>query len=383
MPPSSPRRRDSPAPVALLGATGWTGRRVAQALARRGTPLLLAGRRPDALAALAADLPGEPPPWRVVDIDGDPAPLAALAAEAGVLLSCAGPFTALGRPVVQAALAGGTHFVDVSGEQPFALACEDLDPTARAAGLAIVHGAGVEVALTDCAAALLAADLDRVHAATVAGAAQGFRPSRGSALSALRIAGETGFWLHDGQRVATPVAAHRDHLDFDPPFGRRPVVAIPGLEVLSLPRHLDLQHIACWIALPAPLALAASLPHRAWPRLARSPLGDLADHGLRHLPWPQVGSTDTRFQLLVQLDGERSGRPTRRRAVVEGGEVYDLTAEIVALVADTLVHAGPRVGRGGILAPSQVIDPARLFAALARLEPPCRLSRTVAPLATG
>jgi len=43
----------------LTGATGGLGRAIAQALAARGARLLLSGRKAEALAALAAELPGE------------------------------------------------------------------------------------------------------------------------------------------------------------------------------------------------------------------------------------------------------------------------------------------------------------------------------------
>lgn len=43
----------------LTGATGGLGRAIAEALARRGARLILSARSPEALAALAAELPGE------------------------------------------------------------------------------------------------------------------------------------------------------------------------------------------------------------------------------------------------------------------------------------------------------------------------------------
>ena len=43
----------------LTGATGGLGRAIAEALAQRGAALVLSGRKADALAELAASLPGE------------------------------------------------------------------------------------------------------------------------------------------------------------------------------------------------------------------------------------------------------------------------------------------------------------------------------------
>jgi short-subunit dehydrogenase len=76
----------------LTGATGGLGRAIAAALAARGAKLLLSGRKPEALQALAAELPGEE--HRVLPADlAEPGAAEKLAAEAGavdVLIANAG-----------------------------------------------------------------------------------------------------------------------------------------------------------------------------------------------------------------------------------------------------------------------------------------------------
>jgi short-subunit dehydrogenase len=76
----------------LTGATGGLGRAIAKALAARGATLALSARKAEALAALAAELPGEG--HRVLPADlAEPGAAAALAAAAGevdVLVANAG-----------------------------------------------------------------------------------------------------------------------------------------------------------------------------------------------------------------------------------------------------------------------------------------------------
>ena len=68
----------------LTGATGGLGRAIAAALAGRGTKLLLSGRKPEALEALANELPGEG--HRVLPADlAEPGAAEQLAAEAGAI----------------------------------------------------------------------------------------------------------------------------------------------------------------------------------------------------------------------------------------------------------------------------------------------------------
>ncbi len=68
----------------LTGATGGLGRAIATALTERGATLILSGRKPQALEALAAELPGDG--HRVVPSDlSQPGAAEQLAAEAGDL----------------------------------------------------------------------------------------------------------------------------------------------------------------------------------------------------------------------------------------------------------------------------------------------------------
>jgi short-subunit dehydrogenase len=78
--------------VLLTGATGGLGRAMAVALAARGAKLALSGRRAEALAAMAAELPGEGHATLPCDL-GQPGAAEQLAAEAGevdVLVANAG-----------------------------------------------------------------------------------------------------------------------------------------------------------------------------------------------------------------------------------------------------------------------------------------------------
>ena len=76
----------------MTGATGGLGRAIATALAGRGAKLTLSGRKPEALDALAAELPGEGHTTIVADL-AEPGAAEKLAAEAGavdVLIANAG-----------------------------------------------------------------------------------------------------------------------------------------------------------------------------------------------------------------------------------------------------------------------------------------------------
>ena len=96
--------------IVLYGATGYTGALTAQALAAGGVRLVLAGRDQGRLSALAARLAqaggGTEPETAVVDAER-PGPLRDLLGPGDVLVSTAGPFLQVGRPIVAAAVDAG------------------------------------------------------------------------------------------------------------------------------------------------------------------------------------------------------------------------------------------------------------------------------------
>jgi short subunit dehydrogenase-like uncharacterized protein len=150
--------------VVVLGATGVTGRRVAAHLAARagtlGTRWAAAardvGRARDVLAGIGV----EAPELIAADV-ADPASLRALAARASVVLDLVGPYTLYGRPVIDACVAEGAHYVDLTGEIPFVRSIIDaLHERAQAAGVKVVEVCGFESLPVDLAI-LLARDAAR------------------------------------------------------------------------------------------------------------------------------------------------------------------------------------------------------------------------------
>lgn len=138
--------------IVLFGASGFTGQLVAEYLAQHGDDSLrwaLAGRAPDKLRQLRARLAARQPRWRALPVleadSGDAEALARLAGQARVIVSTAGPYLALGEPLVAACAAAGTDYVDLSGEPEFVdrmwLRYHD---TARSSGARIVHCCGFD-----------------------------------------------------------------------------------------------------------------------------------------------------------------------------------------------------------------------------------------------
>ncbi|MFN2612510.1 MAG: saccharopine dehydrogenase NADP-binding domain-containing protein, partial [Solirubrobacterales bacterium] len=104
-------------PIALYGATGYTGRLVAKELTDAGADFVLSGRSQAKLEALAEEL-GRSAPCHSASIE-NPDSLRSLLADCAVVIDCAGPFTTLGEPVLKAAIETSTHYLDTTGEQGY------------------------------------------------------------------------------------------------------------------------------------------------------------------------------------------------------------------------------------------------------------------------
>lgn len=120
--------------IAVYGAAGHTGHFVIRELQRRGLAVVAVARD---IARLAPNLSA-----RAAAID-DPAALDRAFANCAVVINCAGPFLDTAMPVVEAAIRVKASYIDVTAEQPAALALfETCDRIARAAGVTVIPAAG-------------------------------------------------------------------------------------------------------------------------------------------------------------------------------------------------------------------------------------------------
>ena len=150
--------------VVVFGATGVTGRRVAAYLAERagevGATWAAAGRDPDKVERVLGEIGVEAPEILVADVS-NPASLAAMASRTRVVLDLVGPYTLYGEPVIAACVAAGTHYVNLTGEIPFArLMIDAYHERAATAGVKVVEVCGFE-ALPPDLAVLFAAETAR------------------------------------------------------------------------------------------------------------------------------------------------------------------------------------------------------------------------------
>ena len=150
--------------VVVFGATGVTGRLVAAYLAQRaeaaGARWAAAARNRDKLEGILAEDGVQDAELIEADL-GDADSLAAMASRAKTVLNMVGPYTLYARPVIEACVAGGAHYMDLTGEIPFVRrVIDEFDERAKEAGVKVVQVSGFE-ALPPDLAVLLATETAR------------------------------------------------------------------------------------------------------------------------------------------------------------------------------------------------------------------------------
>ncbi len=146
--------------VVLFGATGFTGRLVADYLARKapaGTRIALAGRSKPKLEEIQRGLPDNAKAWPLLVVDSNDKPaLAALAPRTTVVCTTVGPYAKYGLPLVEACANAGTHVCDLTGEVQFMRdAIDRYHAAAVASGARIVHTCGFDSIPSDLGVWLL------------------------------------------------------------------------------------------------------------------------------------------------------------------------------------------------------------------------------------
>jgi short subunit dehydrogenase-like uncharacterized protein len=353
-------------PIAVYGATGYTGKLVAAELAAADADFVLAGRNREKLEQVASDLDGDPP---VSDIALDDAEgLRSLFGDCAAVINCAGPFVKHGEPVLRAAVETETHYLDTTGEQPYIrMAFERYGVPAEQAGVAVIPAMGFDFVPGDMIAALTAQGMGEVDEVTLAYAWEDFEPSRGTMQTTLEVlSGEAVEW----RKLQWLPAEHpfgRERFEFDEPIGRQRMLRYPSGEQITIPRHIATRRVTTLltastfaphprlgalmtlIARPTGLALKTPLKRALRAAVSRLPEG----------PDPEKRAA-TRYTIVAEVARGKQ----RRRGVLHGRDTYGVTAALVTQGA--FAAARGEISSSGALAPSQAFDPSSFLDGLDR-----------------
>ncbi|HEV8568977.1 MAG TPA: saccharopine dehydrogenase NADP-binding domain-containing protein [Actinoplanes sp.] len=308
----------------IYGANGYTGELVARLAVARGERPVLAGRNAAAVGALATSLALDA---KVVDLANAKA-LREAVEQVDAVAHCAGPFVRTAKPMVDACLAAGTHYVDVTGEPEVFEAVLARDAEAAEAGITLLTGGGFDVVPTDCLAGLLAAELPDATSLEIAFRAGGGL-SRGTALTGLDMATGGALRRVDGRLVRGPIGQPTREVAF--PSRTRTVGAITWGDVVTAYHSTGIPNITVFG--PVPKVTPAA-------RLLRfGPFRALAARAIRRgAPGP---SAQVRAATMVEIFASVRSESGSRTATLTGPNGYDITADAVVREIPLLASARP------------------------------------------
>ncbi|CAG9996312.1 unnamed protein product [Clonostachys byssicola] len=322
--------------ISIYGATGYTGQLVAAEALRRGVDVVLLGRDKDALAKI----PGAKE-TKAVGLD-DISSLAAAFEGSNVVLSCVAPFSQLGSAVLEAAIQGKAHYVDISGDVNWVKRVHDeFGPKAKAAGVILLPAMTDDGATGDLIARLLMARLPNIERLQMHHAFFNLTElSRGSlyAFADFVKAGplywEGGAWHRGTNSPAGSVTYPGND-------GTHNVWFVPGPEVIGIQRHISAQHISATVNMDTEPVFA-------------SLTGDV----IQTLPLGPTVEVRSQGRFVLVADGT-SAEGDKARVHVSGRDPYKVTAEVSVEVAVRLATLGTT--HSGAVALSEVFDAEELL----------------------
>lgn len=329
------------AKLLIYGAYGYSGELIARRALDQGLHPVLAGRDREKLTGLAGCLDLEARVFAVEDARDH-------LHEVGLVLNCAGPFTATAEPLMDACIALGSDYLDITGEVAVFESAWRRDERAREAGVLLCPGVGFTAVPTDCLALSLKKLVPAADHLTLA-FDFGTRPSPGTINTGLQAIHDGGRVRRNGRLVRVPVGSQVRRIPFA--GGSRAASTIPWGDVFTAWHSTGIDNIDVYAAMPWLLA------HGAWMINGLKPVFGNA-FMLRQSRWlvsrfMRAPDTGTRASQPAQFWGEVScPRGRRATGTLTGPNVYDMTAELAVEIALACLRDG---GGGGFRTPVKLV----------------------------
>jgi short subunit dehydrogenase-like uncharacterized protein len=313
----------------IYGATGFTGKLMARHAREKGLAPILAGRDATKLEAIAQPLGFQ---YRAFDLSNAAAIDAALGAVDAVL-HAAGPFSATSKPMADACLRTGTHYLDITGEIDVFEALARRDAEAKGKGIMLLPGVGFDVVPSDCLALHLK---QRLPDATdlklyIGGSNDGV--SRGTAKSMVEAVPGGTRVRRDGRIVTLSSRPGEELCDFGE--GPAPTLAIPWGDVSTAYYTTGIPNIAVHMAASPQIRAGANMPGFVRKIVGTGLVQSLLKARVDRMPEGPQDSLQTGYSILVGVVTNAAGETARARLRTSQG--YQLTAQTSVEIAHRVV----------------------------------------------
>ncbi|MEM7134489.1 MAG: saccharopine dehydrogenase NADP-binding domain-containing protein [Chloroflexota bacterium] len=186
--------------VIIYGATGYMGKLCAKRMRQEGLQPILAARS-NRVQTLAQELDCKSVVFGLDDAIAIERALAGVA----LMVNLAGPFALTQKPLIEACLAQGVHYIDIAGEVNEMESAFVFDEAAKEKGIMLMPGSGFGVVPTDIVAAMAKELLPDATRLTILYATEG-GASRGTLKTVLKDIHRAGVKRVNGEFVAAQPA---------------------------------------------------------------------------------------------------------------------------------------------------------------------------------
>lgn len=306
--------------IAVVGATGHTGRFVVNEIRRLGIQVIRIGRDQAKLNADARAFPEDEARCATIE---DARSLDIALRGASAVINCAGPFLDTGLPVLDAALRAKIPYVDVAAEQAAVKAMFDTrHASATAAGVPVVPAMAFYGGLADLMASAVIEEDETADEIEIAVGLDSWHPTLGTRLTGQRN-NVPRVILQAGRLELLANPPRRGYWNFPEPIGRREVVAQPFTEVITLASHLRVDTITPWLNV--------------------EPLQDLRNTAT---PPPTSNHPTGRSDQQFVMDVLVRKRSQQRSVRVQGRDIYYVTAPMAVQAAMQLISGDSKYRHG-------------------------------------
>ncbi len=317
----------------IYGANGYTGELIARRAAAQGGRPVLAGRSEHKVRPLAEELGLE---CRIFGLEA----AADALAETTCVLHCAGPFSRTSKPMADACVASGTHYLDITGEIAVFEALAARSQEFAAADLMAMPGVGADVVPSDCLAAHVAKLLPTATHLELGLLSTGGM-SHGTATTALESVNEGGAVRRDGKICKVP-AGHKSR-SFDFGRGPRTCIAIPWGDVSTAFYSTGVPNIITYFSLPPATRLGIKAGRVFGGLLATPFVQSRLKARLDTLPaGPDQAERDAAAMFVVAEVSDAEGTVVSARLVGPSG--YSMTAIAGLLIAERVLAGNLKPG---------------------------------------
>jgi hypothetical protein len=195
--------------ILIYGASGYTGKLVAESLAQRGIPFYFTGRTLSRLKS-ALDVVRErhngPVDAEIYVASNNLDELVPLFEKVDVVINVAGPFMQVAWPIVEACLQANCHYLDTTGEQDWTIAIQKKYGQAFADEGLLLSPANSYMWAAGALAGEVVLETEGVDSLDIVYQIDNALPSEASTKSFLRMQGNAGsqYFLERGEFVAWP-----------------------------------------------------------------------------------------------------------------------------------------------------------------------------------